>query len=271
MDKQTTAKSLKKEANRLLVIHYSCQSLNDGNEGYSPRITSIAVLHVGSSTMHSFSIHLVAEIKRIMRDQIQGHYDDLEAEMLRNFYSFVHEHQDHNWLHWNMSNINYGFETIEHRFQVLTNEVPPKIADSHRFNLSTLAAKAYGNNYVDDPKMINLMKLNGGEHRDFLSGKDEVAAFERQEYLKLHKSTMTKVYFFRKVFNKLVAKKLKTQHSNFPARLNSMVESLPAKILGFVTVLYAAFQVGALAIDAIRDLGDRPASTASSETPADDK
>lgn len=246
-----TIKKLKGEANRLLIVHYSCQSLNDANEGYSPRITSIAVLHVGSSSLHSFSIHLVAEIKNIARDQIRDYYDELEAEMLRDFYAFVREHSDHNWLHWNMSNINYGFETIEHRYRVLTKEVAPKVADSHKFNLSILVADMYGNNYADHPRMINLMRLNGGEHRDFLSGQDEVTAFEQQEYLKLHKSTMCKVYFFRKVFNLLADRKLKTQHSNMPARLNAAVESLPAKLLGLVAVLYAVFQLGILAYDTV--------------------
>jgi len=235
---------LDKNINQLLAIHYSCQNLNDNNEGFSPRITSVAVLHLGSSTMHSFSIHLIAEIKKIKREEIHDHYDDLEAQMLRDFYSFVKEHQDHYWLHWNMSNINYGFETLEHRFRVLTDEVPPKVDDSKKYNLSSLVSGIYGSNYVDHPKLPNLMEINGGKHRDFLTGKEEVEAFERQEYIKLHKSTMSKVYFFQSIFHKLTHRKVKTQHSNFPAKLNHIVESLPAKILGFVAVLYTISQLG---------------------------
>lgn len=187
---------LSKNRSSLLLIHYSCQNLNDNNEGYSPRITSIAVLHMGSSTMHSFSIHLIAETEKISRDQIDDHYDDIETKMLDEFYDFVQNHQDHYWLHWNMENINYGFETIEHRYRVLTSNIPPKVDDSKRYNLSALVAAIYGNNYVDHPKMPNLMDINKGRPRDFLTGKEEVDAFERKEYLKLHKSTMCKVYFF---------------------------------------------------------------------------
>lgn len=234
---------LNKNITKLLAIHYSCQSLNDNNEGFSPRITSIAVLHLGSSTMKSFSIHLIAEVKKIQRDQIHNHYDQLEAQMLRDFYVFVKEHQDHYWLHWNMSNIIYGFETIEHRFRVLTDEIPPKVDDSKKYNISFLIEEIYGKNFVDDPKMPNLIEMNGGRHRDFLTGKEEVEAFERKEYIKLHKSTMRKVYFFQSIFYKLVHRKVKTQHSNLSAKLNSLVESLPAKILGFVTVLYTIFQI----------------------------
>jgi hypothetical protein len=48
-----------------------------------------------ASTMHSFSIHLIAEIKKISRDNIDAHYDQLEAVMLEDFYKFVQEYQDH--------------------------------------------------------------------------------------------------------------------------------------------------------------------------------
>lgn len=244
MDARTQVKVLAKNQNNLLVVHYSCQNLNDNNEGYSPRITSIAVFHVGSHTMHSFSIHLIAEVQKIPRDQIQGHYDALEAVMLEDFYTFVQEHQDHSWLHWNMTNINFGFEAIEHRYRVLTGKTPPQVADSKRFNLSALVSEIYGSEYVDHPKMPNLMEINGGKSRDFLTGAEEVQAFTRQEYLKLHKSTMCKVYFFNSVFHKLVTRKLKTAKSNWRERINRSLESTPAKVLGFVTVLFTLFQLG---------------------------
>lgn len=95
-----------------------------------------------------------------------------------------------------MSNINFGFEALEHRYRVLTDKVPSKIADANKYNLSSLISDIYGSNYVDHPKMPNLMELNGGKPRDFLTGLEEVEAFDRKEYIRLHKSTMSKVYFF---------------------------------------------------------------------------
>lgn len=264
MKAKDTISFLDKHINQLLAIHYSCQNLNDNNEGFSPRITSVAVLHLGSSTMHSFSIHLIAEIKKIQKDQILSHYDELEAQMLRDFYTFVKDHQDHSWLHWNMSNINYGFETIEHRFRVLTDEVPPKVDDSKKYNLSSLISGMYGTNYVDHPKLTKLMELNGGKHRDFLTGKEEVEAFERQEYIKLHKSTMCKVYFFQSIFHKLIHRKVVTQHSNLPAKLNRIVESLPAKILSLIAVIYTILQ---LAISGYKIINAKPATDQKANTP----
>lgn len=244
MNVKEEIKFLTKNINSLLVVHYSCQNLNDNNEGFSPRITSIAVLHVGSSTMHSFSIHLIAEIQKISRDDIDRHYDALEAVMLEDFYKFVQEHQDHYWLHWNMTNINFGFETLEHRYRVLTQRVPPKVDDSKKYNLSSLVSQMYGKDYVDHPKMPNLMEINGGKSRDFLTGAEEVEAFERKEYIKLHKSTMSKVYFFQSVFHSLQSRKLKTTRSNWPANLNRALESLPAKILALIAVLFSVGQFG---------------------------
>ena len=236
-------KFLKNNENSLYVIHYSCQGLNDDNGGYSSRITSIAALHVASSTMHSFSIHLVAEIKKITRDEIHNHYDEIEATMLEDFYQFIQNHQDCYWLHWNMSNINFGFETIEHRYRVLTEKQPPKVEDSKKHNLSSIITEKFGKKSFDLPRMPSIMACNGGPHRDNLIGAEEAEAFKRKEYLKLHKSTMAKVYFFQSIYQKIQSNKLKTIRSNLPAKLNRLVESLPSKLLALVAVLYSVWQL----------------------------
>jgi hypothetical protein len=251
-------KELKGYAISLFAIHYSCQSLSDSNEGYSPRITSIAVLHIERSIMHSFSIHLIAEEKNVPRNEIESHYDDLEGEMLRRFYQFVSANPDARWLHWNMSNINYGFETLSHRFRVLTAEEAPRIADTKRYNLSGLITETYGSDCVDDPKMPNLMDLNGGKHRDFLSGQEEVQAFQSKEFVKLHKSTMSKVYWFQKIYRRLLSHKVVTQRSNWKERINRFVESTPVKVLGFVAVVFTVGQLGTMAYSQFFDtFGDR--------------
>jgi len=233
---------LKQHEPSLLAIHYSCQSLGDGNEGLSPRITSIAVLHMASSSMHSFSIHLVAEIQKVSRELISEHYDNLEKQMLIEFYSFVKAHQECSWLHWNMTNINYGFEAIAHRYKVLTGQAAPQIADSKRFNLSSLILAFYGSNCVDNPKMVSLMLLNGGRSRDLLTGIEEVEAFKNMEYIKLHKSTMCKVYWFQIMYQKLKAKKIITSRTNLWNRVNEFLEKPVVKLLGFISVLFALFQ-----------------------------
>ena len=233
-------KKLRGEMHKTLVVHFSCENLSDKNEGYSPRITSIAVQHVDSETTHSFSIHLVAERDKIERVDIEQSYDALEAKMLKDFYQFVEQHRTFNWLHWNMKNINYGFETLEHRYRVLTQEEAelPRVLDENRFNLSALLLGFYGDNCVSKSgRMGQFIQLNGGSPRNFLGGKDEVEAFRNKEYVKMHASTLCKVETFKRLFLLLLDNKVKTQRSNFPNKVNRAMESLPVKLLSLVAIV----------------------------------
>ena len=236
-------KELHRLENEIYIIHYSCQTLGDGNEGLSPRITSIAVLHLASSSMHSFSIHLIAEVMGIKRDSIEDHYDKLEMEMLEEFYRFVKTIPSAIWLHWNMDNINYGFELLAHRYKVLTQKDAPTIPDSKRQNLSSLILGIYGSKCVNDPKMENLMILNSGKHRDFINGKEEAAAFAAKEYVKLHKSTMCKVYWFKSMYHKLISHKIKTSKSNWKNKISDFTDKPWVKLLGFIAVMITIFQL----------------------------
>ncbi len=200
--------------------------------------------------MHSFSIHLIAEIKGIERGSIHDHYDELECKMLSQFYKFVSENDGAFWLHWNMSNINYGFETLAHRYKVLSKLDAPRIPDSKRYNLSSLLLAAYGRDCVDHPRMANFMKLNDGEHRDNLSGKEEVEAFQAKEYIKLHKSTMSKAYWFQHMYYLLQQNKVKVNKSNFGYKVNHFMELPAVKILGFIAVLFSLSQFGYMAWEA---------------------
>ena len=84
-------------------IHYSCESFYDRLDGPSPRVTSIAVRHYASGQTRSFSIHQVAE-RRGSLDTIHKNYDELEREMLCDFFRYVKEQVEANnntkWLHW---------------------------------------------------------------------------------------------------------------------------------------------------------------------------
>tara|TARA_R110002124_G_scaffold249654_2_gene414756 strand:+ start:1443 stop:2132 length:690 start_codon:yes stop_codon:yes gene_type:complete len=192
--------------------------------------------------MHSFSIHLVAEINKIPREEIHDHYDDLEKKMLAQFFSFLSENDGGFWLHWNMSNINYGFEALLHRYKVLSGEDGKRIPDSKKFNLSSLILSVYGKNCVEHPRMASFMKLNNGEHRDNLTGKEEVDAFAAKEYVKLHKSTMSKVYWFQHMYYLLQRDKINVHKKNWGNRVNTFLERPIVKVLGFVAVLFSLFQ-----------------------------
>lgn len=175
-----------------IAIHYSCESFYDRPEGTSPRITSIACQNIETGDSSSFSVHLIAEQKGYPVAEIPDHYDELERDMLAVFYEYARRHSGHNWIHWNMRNVHYGFDALAHRFRVLGGE-PHGIPDSARINLSRLLYAIYGPEYIGHPRLTKLVEKNDISVKDFLSGEGEAAAFEEGNYVALHYSTLRKV------------------------------------------------------------------------------
>ena len=174
------------------VIHYSCESFHDRPQGRSPRITSIALRKLDSAQTSSFSIHQMAERKGIPFQEIREHYDILEKEMLAAYFSHLASYKGVRYMHWNMRDINYGFQAIEHKYRVL-GETPYIIEDSDKFDLSRLLIDIFGVGYIGHPRMGKLIEKNHITKLNFLTGKEEAEAFEKQEFVALHQSTLRKV------------------------------------------------------------------------------
>lgn len=201
--------SLFADAAHLWIIHYSCESFYDRPGGRSPRITSIAVRQVRSAQTRSFSIHQVAEKKRIPFDKIEEHYDELELEMLNDFYAHVRGFQGTKYVHWNMRDINYGFAAIEHRHSVLGGQ-PIVIEEDKKIDLARLLVDIYGVDYATHPRLTTLMGLNAIQHKDFLSGKQEAEAFDERDFAALHQSTLRKADILADIFERVHDRQLKT-------------------------------------------------------------
>lgn len=195
-------------AANLLIIHYSCESFYDIKDGRTPRITSIAVRYFNTGQTETFSIHKVAEKKGFLT-KIESHYDELEKVMLSEFYRFVKSHQTFNWVHWNMRDINYGFQAIDHRFSVLGGK-PTVIPDSQKFDLARKLVYIYAD-YADHPRLEKLIELNKITKKDFMGGAEEAKAFENQKYVELHRSTLRKVDIFHSILERVIDKSLKTK------------------------------------------------------------
>jgi hypothetical protein len=184
--------TLFRQPSQLQVIHYSCESFTDTPGGRSPRITSIAIRHVGSRQTRSFSIHQVAERRGLSHTEMEDSYDLLEKKMLDEFYEFVRAHISSYWIHWNMRDINYGFLALAHRYRVLGGE-PTEIPESHLFDLASKLIDIYGGSYAPHPRLERIMEINRISGLYFLAGRDEARAFREREYVKLHQSTLRKV------------------------------------------------------------------------------
>ena len=194
----------------VLVIHYSCESFYDRPDGSTPRVTSIAVRNFDSGQTESFSIHKVAELKGISLAEITRHYDTLEKEMLDEFGQFLQSNVHCTWVHWNMRDINYGFQAIEHRHKVLGGTPPSRLPEERKVDLARALASIYGVGYVGHPRLESIVKLNKITDQSFLNGKEEAVAFEKAEFVKLHQSTLRKVDILANLFGRTLDRSLKT-------------------------------------------------------------
>jgi hypothetical protein len=197
-----TISELKEHPDNVLLIHYSCESFVDRPNGRTPRITSIAIKDLRTGQTHSFSIHKIAEIKRIAFGEIQSKYDPLEEAMLSEYYEFVRAHLDSKWVHWNMRDINYGFEALDHRYRVLGGQ-PTAIPEERKYDLAKLLIEAYGVGYIGHPRLERLIDKNDITKLHFLNGKQEADAFDRQDYVLLHLSTLRKVDIFANIIGRI--------------------------------------------------------------------
>jgi hypothetical protein len=224
-------KQIKKHPDRFYLIHYSSQGLFDeGLDGMSPRITSIVAMHYATGQTVSFSLHAVAETLGLGKEDVESRYDDIELELLERFYSFVRDRREKYWVHWNMRNIVFGFEHLEHRYRVLTGKEPPSIPIEVRINLNDALKARYGSDYAPDPRMKSLMLLNGPAAQQFLTGAEEAEAFKRHEFVRLNSSTISKAHFFQWVIKQVLRGKLRTAGKSFANRVDRILESRAARM-----------------------------------------
>ncbi len=191
-----------------LLIHYSCESFYDIKDGRTPRVTSVAIKEMESRQIKSFSIHKVAEEKGIDAGAIFANYDLLEKTMLEQLNAYMVKNAAKKWVHWTMTDINFGFEAIKHR--ALTLGVKKLHNVTNTFDLSVLFKDRYGENYIEHPRLGTLLKKNNIVPANFLSGAEEATAFEDKEYVKLHQSTLAKISCFETLINYAAEDVLKT-------------------------------------------------------------
>lgn len=121
---------------------------------------------------------------------------------------------------------------------VLTGKAAPSIDIDNRINIAGILQGLYGPNYVSVPHMPKLMELNGGTRKDFIPGAEEVALFAAGEFARLHASTVSKVRFFSDVVELILDRKLKTQNANAYIRVERVMDSLVAKVIGVAAAIF---------------------------------
>lgn len=198
-----------------IVLHYSCESFYDIKDGRTPRVTSIAARNFSTGQTSSFSIHKSAEQLGVLLTEITRRYDELEKHMLDEFFDFIKSRHGYSFIHWNMRDINYGFQAIEHRYKVLGGE-PFTVDDSRKFDLARELINQYGPGYAphgENGRLHSLMDLNHITTLDALTGKQEAEAFDAGEYVTLHRSTLRKVDVMSNILERVLDGSIKTNAS----------------------------------------------------------
>ncbi len=198
---------LYQNADRVYVVHYSCESFYENATGSTLRVTSIAIRNLKSAQTKSWSLHNQAELLGLASD-ITSNLDKLERAMLDGYFDFLRMRGDCQFIHWNMRDENYGFYALEHRYRVLGGN-PYELQDERKIDLAREMVSLYGRNYAPhrDSKgrkgrIMSLAELNRVSDVDALTGEEEAAAYVSGDYLKMHRSTLRKLDMFANFFDR---------------------------------------------------------------------
>ncbi len=214
MSKTTIAKieRLKKSLDNSFIIHYACESL-DPAAGRSPHIVSISLIGYRDETARTFSLAIEAEKLKIDFSEIRINIDKLERLMLVSFFRFVEENPEALFVHWNMSDVTFGFPAMYHRYNVLTKLEAPQVSERKQFNMAAVFKALYGQDYIDYPRMNNLATLNNYDSIDLFTGEEEARLIEDGEYVKASRSNIAKVKALRFILELFVDGKLKVKNA----------------------------------------------------------
>lgn len=204
-------RTLHKNGASTYIVHYVCEDLNR-DDGASPRVIAIALRNIGTKETSAFSIHLQAEVAGFGTDPPlnKDDFDALEKSILKQYFDFLKEHSDRNFVHWKMRDPVYGFPAIEHRFRVLGGR-PVSLATSQLFDLSEIVRRIYGPGYTKNhPHLLELIRLNNITDKDLIPGKDEPGYFARGQYRALHNSALRKISVLSEIFERVWSDELKT-------------------------------------------------------------
>ncbi|CAB3804820.1 hypothetical protein [Paraburkholderia caffeinilytica] len=219
-DARRRFENINQKRDAYLIVHYSCESFYDIKDGRTPRITSIAIRNFASGQTHSFSIHKCAEQSGVSAADIPNDYDKLERMMLDEYFVFVRSQGGFNFIHWNMRDNNFGFQAIEHRLKVLKGD-PFVIDDARKFDMAKELIAIYGPGYAphgEHGRLFSLMDLNKITAKDAMNGKEEARAFDDNQFVALHQSTLRKVDVMSNILERVLDGSLKTAATWWEAR-----------------------------------------------------
>lgn len=125
-----------------------------------------------------------------------------------------------------MRDCKFGFSHLEQGARSLGLS-PVEIPFGNRHDLSDLLFEIYGPNYSTDPKLQTLAQMNGIEPRDWLTREQEVQAFRRGEFGRLHFSTLRKVEVVHELASLAFNRRLRTLETRWRAHARTIFREWP--------------------------------------------
>lgn len=240
------------------VVHYSCESFYDEDKQAfrTGRVTSIGLRNLEDAQTHYWSIWLSAEVK-MKEDKIDESLDELEKDVLDNYFNFIKMNSKAHYIHWNMRDVNYGFQALEHRYRVLGG-TPISISDDKKFDLARVLVSLYGRNYASHKyidnngkehhgRMMVLAAMNNVATKDAMEGMQEANAFKDKNYKALYMSTLRKLDMLANFFDRAHANTLKnngTFREKYGFHLSVIPELIKAHpIYSFILIITALLTV----------------------------
>ena len=243
------------DLDHVYVIHYSCESFYkdknvDGEiKNQSVRVTSIGVRNLSSAQTHSWSIYSAAELLKCV-DCIEDKLDELEKNILDNYFTFLKIHGKCKYIHWNMRDRAFGFQALEHRYEVLGG-TPYMLQDDNKFDLARILVSLYGLAYAPHTslsgrkgRLMSICEMNKITDKDALQGAEEAQAFVENDFLKLDRSTLRKLDMLANIFERVHANKLVTnakfldKYALHPIIIIELIKKHPAfSIIAFIATI----------------------------------
>jgi hypothetical protein len=212
-------KEVVKNQNNTLAICYSHASYQNENDEISPMITAIVIRSLNGNIYEHFGVHIEADLINCTKQDIKDYYPELELSMLEKFNDFMKRHTHCYWVHWDMININYGFQAIKHRYIKLAGDKQGRnfyeISNNMRVNLNTVLVNMYGENYASntDP-LLELLKFNSYEKSKYLSLHEEENEFFNLNFSAVANSIDLKANSLCRCIRSLINKKLRIPSKN---------------------------------------------------------
>jgi hypothetical protein len=193
----------------LYVVHYSTESLT-ADPGRTPRVFAVAARHAVSGQVATFAAHRSAEQRgeRISRQPRQ--LEKLEAAFLQEFFAFLADRPSAVWLHWNMNGPRFGFEALAQRYRLHWGSPPDLPPLCQRFDLAAFLKRRFGVDYVDNPRLESLMRLNDLIGAPYLGQEKAGDAWRRGDWAGLEGSLVSKLGAIEALHRLLRENKLRT-------------------------------------------------------------